>query len=316
MIDTFRGQLRARAWPRKRGKPKSAKTQQHVERFVAVSRALKFGHPDEHAAAIKATKGTPLYTRDLLTMIAYNRAWYLEFQDGRTLYTVAMRQDVSDSLDVLSQRDGDILVRIDGLWRGVPQNQSGANLLSGPDDPTDEQGVEGDFYFNSTAKRLYGPKNAPIEVTPKRYHGVIVDACRSTQIPSCGEMVALVDGSPVAPVSAHLLAAHGSYPASNMIDGNPNSFALSTRNGATPRDIFWLDMGVNVPVDTLRVTRRTDSFGLNESWKDFRTFATNTPPSTSIPSPSDVLGTYLAEDWATELTKDLARVTIWPLALS
>lgn len=61
-----RGQLIVQAWPRKRGRPKSPITREQNEWFTAVNRLAKRADPGQQTIAIRATKGTGLYPRDLL----------------------------------------------------------------------------------------------------------------------------------------------------------------------------------------------------------------------------------------------------------
>ncbi len=66
VVDTFRGQIRVRKWPRKRGKPKSAVTRRQNKWFTAANRLAKRVWPDQISLAMVMTKGTGLYPRDLL----------------------------------------------------------------------------------------------------------------------------------------------------------------------------------------------------------------------------------------------------------
>lgn len=66
VVDTSRGQLRVRKWPRKRGRPKSAAVRLQNAWFKDANRLAKHCAASQQVAAIEMTKGTGLYPRDLL----------------------------------------------------------------------------------------------------------------------------------------------------------------------------------------------------------------------------------------------------------
>lgn len=66
MVDTLRGQMRIRAWPRKRGRPKHPFTRLWNDWFRDANALAKRADGHAHAAAIELTKGTGLYPRDIM----------------------------------------------------------------------------------------------------------------------------------------------------------------------------------------------------------------------------------------------------------
>lgn len=70
MVDTFRGQLRVRKWPKKRGTSKNPLVVRQNEWFRDMNRLLKFAAPRQQRVAIETTKRSGLYPRDLLMMAA------------------------------------------------------------------------------------------------------------------------------------------------------------------------------------------------------------------------------------------------------
>jgi len=66
MIDTFRGRMRVRKWPRKRGPSKSAAVRQQNAWFKEANELAKRAHGSQIAQSMKITKGTGLYPRDLI----------------------------------------------------------------------------------------------------------------------------------------------------------------------------------------------------------------------------------------------------------
>lgn len=70
MVDTFRGQLRVRKWPKKRGTSKNPLVVRQNDWFRDMNRLLKFAAPRQQVVAIETTKRSGLYPRDLLMMAA------------------------------------------------------------------------------------------------------------------------------------------------------------------------------------------------------------------------------------------------------
>lgn len=85
MVDTFRGQLRVRAWPRKRGPAKHPHTRWMNHIFKINMRNLKLVDGLSTGWAYAAAKGTGLYPRDILYASATSGLFDIELPDGRTL---------------------------------------------------------------------------------------------------------------------------------------------------------------------------------------------------------------------------------------
>ncbi len=66
VVDTWRGQLRIKSWPRKRGRPKSAEVRVQNSWFTSANLLAKHCAASQQVQAIAMTKGTGLYPRDLL----------------------------------------------------------------------------------------------------------------------------------------------------------------------------------------------------------------------------------------------------------
>lgn len=85
MIDTYRGSIRVRKWPEPRG-PSATPAQAIVRaRFASAIDAIKYVDGISMSSAIKATKGTGLYPRDLLMSAMLRGIADLELADGRVL---------------------------------------------------------------------------------------------------------------------------------------------------------------------------------------------------------------------------------------
>lgn len=85
VVDTYRGKMRVRAWPKPRGKPKSRAQQIAIDRFTAANRLAKEAPGEIQNQCIEATKGSGLYPRDLLVR-AILSGWYeIHTDDGRLI---------------------------------------------------------------------------------------------------------------------------------------------------------------------------------------------------------------------------------------
>ena len=82
MVDTFRGQLRVRAWPRKRGRPTSQVTRDQNKWFKEANEIARKVEPTQMNLAIEMTKGTGLYPRDLLLRQQAGGIYEVVFEDG------------------------------------------------------------------------------------------------------------------------------------------------------------------------------------------------------------------------------------------
>lgn len=106
MVDTYRGQLRVRSWPRKRGPSKSQTVRDQNDWFKGANQLAKQAEPTQMAMAIEMTLGTGLYPRDILLRQMSGGMWELIREDGVKLETrrpfreEIMFQGVSQELDV------------------------------------------------------------------------------------------------------------------------------------------------------------------------------------------------------------------------
>jgi len=66
IVDTWRGKPRIRAWPRKRGKPKSQMVRDQNDWFREANKLVMKAAPSQMSLAISATRNTGLYPRDLM----------------------------------------------------------------------------------------------------------------------------------------------------------------------------------------------------------------------------------------------------------
>ncbi len=119
MIDTVRGVIRVRRWPKKRGKPKSELHKYWVDWFRQANFLAKYADAASHIRAIELTAHTGLYPRDIILSAMRGRLYSWADSSGWKWFPMAAIQDISDSLDVLAQTVGSVLVRAVDRWRAA-----------------------------------------------------------------------------------------------------------------------------------------------------------------------------------------------------
>ncbi len=128
MVDTVRGVLRVRKWPKKYGKPRSALQAWWIDWFRQANLLAKYADGMTQARAIKITKGSGLYPRDVMLKAMRGRLYVWVDENGWIWYPVAAIQDISESLDVLAQTVGSVLVRATDRWRAALEGSLGKVL--------------------------------------------------------------------------------------------------------------------------------------------------------------------------------------------
>jgi len=131
MVDTWRGRLRVRKWPRKRKPKLSEVTLDQMDWFRQAQLLNQFQIPEAQQTARDLTANTALYPRDVLTMAMAGRLATIVDDRGREWIPMAARRDASRALDFLTTEPGAILVRQDELWGGLLPGQPGSVLTAG-----------------------------------------------------------------------------------------------------------------------------------------------------------------------------------------
>lgn len=131
IFDTVRGSPRVRPWPPKKPTTPGSKRNLTAKAFGAANRACKITTSVFYGEHWAATRGTPLLPRDLMIAMMYGRAFALTLEDGRIIRSMASRNDVSTSLDMITQTEGAFLVRGPKYWEArtdIEKGYSGAAL--------------------------------------------------------------------------------------------------------------------------------------------------------------------------------------------
>lgn len=137
VVDEIYGKPRIRAWPRPRGDARSPVNKQWSNWLVGVTWLWKYQPAKFQAQLTEATTRTPWMPRDPFISAFRGRAWSFSGPDGWVYYPKVVQQEVSKSLDALSQTPGTMLWRDSGLWVPVPASTEALQVLTsnGPDDP-------------------------------------------------------------------------------------------------------------------------------------------------------------------------------------
>lgn len=136
MVDAVRGVLRVRKWPKKRGPPKSTLQKFWIDWFTQANLLAKYTDGATQALAIKLTKGSGLYPRDIILQAMRGRLYTWTDTTGWQWFPVAAIEDVSKTLDVLAQTIGSVLVRATDRWRDAKDGAIGKVLThQGATDP-------------------------------------------------------------------------------------------------------------------------------------------------------------------------------------
>lgn len=136
VVDTTRGNLRVRAWPKPRGKNRHPTNIYWSQWLNAATYLYRYQPAKFQAALQRATEGTPWMPRDIFISALRGRAWSFSDENGRRYYPMAYRVDVSQSLDSIAQLEGQLLVRGESLWMALDPGALGLVLTSnGPSLP-------------------------------------------------------------------------------------------------------------------------------------------------------------------------------------
>lgn len=91
---TWGGRMYARKWPRKVGPSPLPYQQETVQRFVDANKLAKHAAPEQIIEAMKATKNTGLYPRDLLTKAMLTGLFDIVLPDGQIISRAPLTYEV------------------------------------------------------------------------------------------------------------------------------------------------------------------------------------------------------------------------------
>lgn len=116
MIDTVNGQVRVRAWPKKRPQPPTAAQAPVRVKFAQSQYAWNYMADNQQRWIMEQRANTPLLPRDVVTAMMFNQLANFQLPDGRMLYPMPARTEVSFALDAITQTEGAFLRRGGNGW--------------------------------------------------------------------------------------------------------------------------------------------------------------------------------------------------------
>lgn len=130
ILDTWRGKPRKRKWPKPQ--PWKRKTQaEALNKFAQAQRLFSYTTPEQQTVFRELSKNSPYLPRDYWTAMLYGRlAYWRDSETGKVVYPMAAREEVSRSLDTISQTPGAMLYRTNNLWAEVSPGALGDVLTS------------------------------------------------------------------------------------------------------------------------------------------------------------------------------------------
>lgn len=110
MVDTFRGTIRVRSWPKERGVTKNPIVKANQEWFGQARKVLKRADPEQRKLAMQMTKGTGLYPDDLLMMGMAGNLGPYERDDGHLFQKKRTDFEMPDFLGVVLNLDAPLSI--------------------------------------------------------------------------------------------------------------------------------------------------------------------------------------------------------------
>lgn len=128
MVDTVRGSIRVRSWPKKRPGPRHPTNEWWTGWLKAATFLYRYQPAVVQGQLAAATKGTVWMPRDVFISAMRGRAWLLQDEQGRTYHPMAYVKDVSESLDAIGQFPGMMMMRGSELWQPIQPGTPGQLL--------------------------------------------------------------------------------------------------------------------------------------------------------------------------------------------
>lgn len=121
----------AQGWPKPPKKRKSKKQQDAIAAFKEAAIIGKFAPAEDQMTARRLSHGSQFLPRDLQYMAIYGRLCTLFFTNGRRVYQLASRYDLTELLDILGFAPGSILFRGPEFWETLAAPEELSVLIAG-----------------------------------------------------------------------------------------------------------------------------------------------------------------------------------------
>jgi hypothetical protein len=135
MLDTTRGVPRVRIWPGPRGREPTPTERAYIDLFRLWTRLYSVSDPRIQTDARKFARLTRSFPRDIWAASMHGTLWALTTDEGVTIYPMQAVEKVSESLDVIAQFPGSLLVRGEKLWFALTPGAPGQILSLSGDPP-------------------------------------------------------------------------------------------------------------------------------------------------------------------------------------
>lgn len=130
VVDTVRGAIRVRKWPRKRGRKRNPTNMWWSEWLRQAMALWRYSPPRWQETWRQATRDLPVKVTDPYIQAVRGTIWYFQNPDGSIAYPRQMRDKVSYSLDAIIQKYGGMLARGKDNWVGIEPPTSEHQVLS------------------------------------------------------------------------------------------------------------------------------------------------------------------------------------------
>lgn len=158
------GRPSVRAWPRQSVARPVPERVLAARQFIKYSAYIyKITHPYFTDQYRSQSMSWWLMPRDIFTAALAGRLWYFTAPNGRKIFSRSAKRDMSESLDILWQDVGGLLVRGVTGWEGLPVGEVGQVLVVGATgkpswiDSSKVQASTGRIWLDGN--RLYSPSN-------------------------------------------------------------------------------------------------------------------------------------------------------------
>lgn len=123
------GRIIVGKWPRKRPENLTdPRVRPQIDRFTEAMRVIRVMPGVDHYLAHFLTKGSPWYPSDYLIKLLHGTLFGTLIVDGKRIFPMAARDDLSAWLDALGPYDGGLLIRQNGVWTTLQPGADGRVL--------------------------------------------------------------------------------------------------------------------------------------------------------------------------------------------
>lgn len=131
VVDVWRGQLRARKWPRERGMPKQSYQRESLTWLTEMVREYKMSASGVIEQSRQAGALLRVRPQDRWLHVTSGCAWLIITPDGEKVFPMRFLALMSHIFDNLAFAPGALMVRWNDGWRPLPAGSVGSTLKMG-----------------------------------------------------------------------------------------------------------------------------------------------------------------------------------------